>query len=239
MNIVIPMAGEGARFRERGYSFPKPLIPIQQKTMIQVVVENLGLPGRYIFLCRREHLQKFAIEAMFKLFVRDFTIVEVPGLTEGAACTALLAKDLINTDEELVIANSDQWIRWEPMRFLSYVRGEQADGAIPTFYSTHPKWSYARVDDAGRVAEVAEKVPISTHATVGIYYFREGRMFVSAAEEMIRKNVRTNNEFYVCPVYNQLIARSLKIVHYPVEEMCGLGTPEDLEAFVRQKALQL
>lgn len=238
MNIVIPMAGEGARFRERGYSFPKPLIPVQNKTMIQVVVENLGLDGHYIFLSRKEHLQQYAIEPMLRLFVKRFTIVEVPGLTEGAACTVLLARQLIDNEDELVIANSDQWVRWDPSRFLAYLRREQADGGIATFHATHPKWSYARLDARDyAVAEVAEKVPISTHATVGIYYFRQGRMFVSGAEEMMRKNIRTNNEFYVCPVYNQLIGQGLKILHYPVEEMCGLGTPEDLEVFVRQKSL--
>jgi NDP-sugar pyrophosphorylase family protein len=237
MNIVMPMAGEGARFRERGYSFPKPLIPIHAKTMIQVVVESLALEGQYIFLCRGAQLRKYAIEAMLKLFVRDPVIVEVPGLTEGAACTVLLARDRIDNDEELIIANSDQWIRWNPARFFSYMRDKGADGGILTFYSTHPKWSYVKVDAEGLVTEVAEKVPISTHATVGVYYFRQGRAFVSAADEMIRQNIRTNNEFYVCPVYNQLLARGAKVFHYPVEEMWGLGTPEDLEAFVRRKNL--
>ena len=238
MNIIIPMAGEGSRFRERGYSFPKPLIPVQNKTMIQVVVESLGIEGRYIFLCRAEHLKAYAVEPMLKLFVKEFAIVEVPGLTQGAACTVLLAKELINTEDELVIANSDQWIRWDPSRFLTYLRQEKADGGIVTFHATHPKWSYAKLDPQGyAVTEVAEKVPISTNATVGIYYFRQGRMFVRGAEEMIRKNVRTNNEFYVCPVYNELIAQGLKILHYPIEEMWGLGTPEDLELFVRQKSL--
>ena len=238
MNIVIPMAGEGSRFRERGYSFPKPLIPVQNKTMIQVVVESLGITGRYVFLCRAEHLKAYAMEAMLKLFVKEFAIVEVPGLTEGAACTVLLAKELINTEDELVIANSDQWIRWDPSRFLTYLRNEKADGGIVTFRSTHPKWSYAKLDPQEyAVTEVAEKVPISNHATVGIYYFRQGRMFVQGAEAMIRKNMRTNNEFYVCPVYNQLVTSGLKILHYPIEEMWGLGTPEDLELFVRRKDL--
>lgn len=237
MNIVIPMAGEGTRFRERGYSFPKPLIPIHDKTMIQVVAESLTLEGRYIFLCRREHLQQYAIEAMLRLFVRDFEIIEVPGLTEGAACTVLLTRDRIDNDEELIIANSDQWIRWNPTRFLSYVRGKRADGGILTFQSTHPKWSYAKVDPEGFVTEVAEKVPISTHATVGVYYFRQGKLFVRGAEEMIQKNIRTNNEFYVCPVYNQLLGWGAKVLHFPVEEMWGLGTPEDLEAFIRRKSL--
>lgn len=237
MNIVIPMAGEGTRFRERGYTFPKPLIPIQDKTMIQVVVESLGLEGRYIFLCRREQLQHYAMETMLKLFVRDFVVVEVPGLTEGAACTVLLAREMINNDEELVIANSDQWIRWNPARFLMYMRENNADGGILTFYATHPKWSYAKVNPEGFVTEVAEKVPISTHATVGVYYFRQGSLFVKSAEEMIQKNIRTNNEFYVCPVYNELIGWGAKVLHFPVEEMCGLGTPEDLETFIRRKSL--
>ncbi len=237
MNIVIPMAGEGTRFRDRGYSFPKPLIPVQNKTMIQVVIESLALDGHYIFLCRREHLEQYAIEAMLRLFVNDFEIVEVGGLTEGAACTVLLARNKIDNDDEMIIANSDQWIRWNSSRFLSYMREKNVDGGILTFHSTHPKWSYAKVDSEGLVTEVAEKTPISTHATAGVYYFRHGKLFVNGADDMIRKNIRTNNEFYVCPVYNQVIKSGAKVIYYPVEEMWGLGTPEDLDSFITHKGL--
>jgi len=160
-------------------------------------------------------------------------IIQVDRVTEGAACTALLARDLINNDDELVIANSDQWIDWDSRHFLAYMRARHADGGILTFFSTHPKWSFVRVDElSSRITEVAEKRPISNVATVGIYYFRRGRDFVAAADRMIQKNVRVNNEFYVAPTYNEMIADGKQIYPYPVAEMKGLGTPEDLERFL-------
>jgi dTDP-glucose pyrophosphorylase len=153
-------------------------------------------------------------------------------MTEGAACTALLAKELINNNEELIIANSDQWVNWNNQHFLTFLRDNNADGGIVTFYSTHPKWSFIKLDDEGKVTEVAEKKPISNIATVGIYYFKKGKYFVEAAEQMIKKNIRTNNEFYIAPAYNEMIQVNKKILNYPIAEMRGLGTPEDLSKFL-------
>ena len=159
-------------------------------------------------------------------------MIKVNEITEGAACTALLAKELINNDEELVIANSDQWINWDNQHFLAFLRKSDADGGIVTFISTHPKWSFVKVNDQGEVTLLAEKKPISNIATVGIYYFKKGKYFVEAAEQMIRKNIRTNNEFYIAPTYNEMIEAKKKILHYPIAEMRGLGTPEDLTRFL-------
>jgi dTDP-glucose pyrophosphorylase len=153
-------------------------------------------------------------------------------MTEGAACTALLAKELINNNEELIIANSDQWVNWNNQHFLTFLRDNNADGGIVTFYSTHPKWSFIKLDDEGKVTAVAEKKPISNIATVGIYYFKKGKYFVEAAEQMIKKNIRTNNEFYIAPAYNEMIQVNKKILNYPIAEMRGLGTPEDLSKFL-------
>ena len=144
----------------------------------------------------------------------------------------MLAKELINNDEELIIANSDQWINWNNQHFLSFLRNNDADGGVVTFIATHPKWSFAKVNDKGEITLIAEKKPISNIATVGIYYFKRGRDFVEAAEQMIRKNIRTNNEFYIAPIYNEMIESKKKILHYPIAEMKGLGTPEDLARFL-------
>ena len=235
MNILIPMAGQGSRFQQAGYSFPKPLIDVNHKPMIQVVTDNLSLDGRHIFLVLKDHYEKYSLRYLLPLIVqpRACEIIQVDQVTQGAACTALLARELINTDDELVIANSDQWVDWDSRHFLAYMRTRQADGGILTFFSTHPKWSFVRVDElSSRITEVAEKRPISSVATVGIYYFRRGRDFVAAAERMIEKNLRVNNEFYVAPAYNEMIADGKMVLSYPVAEMKGLGTPEDLERFL-------
>ena len=232
MKILIPMAGRGKRFEDAGYSFPKPLIDINGKTMIQIIIENLNFNAEHILICQKEHYEKYALKEILELVTTNCKIIQVSEMTEGAACTALLAKELINNNEELIIANSDQWVNWNNQNFLTFLRDNNADGGIVTFYSTHPKWSFIKLDDEGKVTEVAEKKPISNIATVGIYYFKKGKYFVEAAEQMIKKNIRTNNEFYIAPAYNEMIQVNKKILNYPIAEMRGLGTPEDLSKFL-------
>ena len=188
MKILIPMAGRGKRFEDAGYSFPKPIIDINGKPMIQIIVENLNFSAEHVFLCQKEHSEQYSLKELLELISPNCKIVQVNGITEGAACTALLAKEFINNDEELIIANSDQWIDWNNQHFLSYLRKNEAAGGIVTFIATHPKWSFVKINDKNEVLEVAEKRPISNIATVGIYYFKKGKYFVNAAEKMIEKN---------------------------------------------------
>lgn len=231
-NILIPMAGAGSRFATAGYSFPKPLIEVQHKPMIQVVVENLAIDSNFIYIVQKKHYEQFNLKYLLNLLTPNCTIVQVDSVTEGAACTTLLAKEFINNDKHLLIANSDQFMEWSSGRFYYTVEDECVDGGILCFESTHPKWSYAKLDNDGFVCEVAEKKPISTKATVGIYYWNKGSDYVKYAEQMIQKNIRVNNEFYVCPVYNEAIEDGKKIKTYDINRMWGLGTPEDLSYFL-------
>jgi HAD superfamily hydrolase (TIGR01509 family) len=233
MNILIPMAGAGTRFQQAGYTFPKPLIDVNGKPMIQVVVDNINIDANYIFVVQKEHREKYNLDALLKLITPKCTIVEVDGITEGAACTTLLAKEFINNDEPLLMANSDQFAEWDSNEFMYKMNEQNVDGGIVTFKATHPKWSFAKVDEYGYVTEVAEKNPISTDATVGIYYWTKGSDYVKYAEEMIANNIRTNNEFYVCPVFNQAINDGKKIKSFNIEKMWGLGTPEDLKHYIQ------
>ena len=232
MKVLIPMAGKGKRFEEAGYSFPKPLIDVNGKTMIQMIVENLNFAAKHIFICQNEHYEKYSLKEVLEMISPKCEIIRTSGITEGSACTVLLSKKLIDDDEELIIANSDQLINWNNQHFLSFLRSNNADGGIVTFIATHPKWSFVKINDDGIVTEVAEKKPISNIATAGIYYFKKGKYFVEAVEQMIEKNIRTNNEFYIAPVYNEMIKNGKKIMHYPIAEMKGLGTPEDLRRFL-------
>ena len=232
LKVLIPMAGRGSRFSEKGYVFPKPLIEIGTKPMIQVVVDNLNLDCEHIFIVQKEHVEKYNIDKMLKLIKPECKIVEIDGITEGAACTTLLAEDYIDTDDSLIIANSDQFILWNPNEVLYNFINKNVDGGILTFNSTHPKWSYAKTNENGKVIEVAEKNPISNNATVGIYFWKKGSDYVKYAKEMIESDIRVNNEFYVCPVYNQAIKDNQNIIISEVEKMWGIGTPEDLESFL-------
>jgi HAD superfamily hydrolase (TIGR01509 family) len=232
--ILVPMAGAGSRFAQAGYTFPKPLIEVNGKPMIQVVVENLNIDAEFIYIVQKEHYDKFSLNYLLKLLTPNCKIVTVDHLTEGAACTTLLAKEYIDNDSHLLIANSDQFMEWDSNRFYYSMEDSGVDGGILTFYNTHPKWSYVKLDEEGYLTELAEKKPISTDATVGVYYWSCGSDYVKYAEQMISKDIRVNNEFYVAPVYNEAVLDDKKIKIHPIDKMWGLGTPEDLNYFIEQ-----
>jgi len=234
-NILIPMAGAGSRFSSAGYTFPKPLIEVNHKPMIQVVIENLNISTKFIYIVQKEHYEKYNLKYLLNLITPNCEIVQVEGVTEGAACTTLLAKEYINNDKHLVIANSDQFVEWDSNSFYYSMTNDNLDGGMLTFKATHPKWSFAKLDENGFITEIAEKKPISDIATVGIYYWNKGSDYVKYAEQMIEKNVRVNNEFYVAPVYNEAILDGLKFKPFNISKMWGLGTPEDLKTYLENK----
>jgi HAD superfamily hydrolase (TIGR01509 family) len=232
LNVLIPMAGAGSRFAQAGYTFPKPLIDVEGKPMIQVVVDNLNIDATFIYVVQKEHREKYNLDTLLNLITPNCKIVEVNGLTEGAACTTLLAKEFIDSDAPLLMANSDQFLEWDSNEFMYKMIEQKVDGGILSFHSTHPKWSFAKVDEFGYVTEVQEKNPISDIATVGVYYWAKGSDYVKYAEQMIQKNIRVNNEFYVCPVYNEGIIDGKKFKTFNIDKMWGLGTPEDLKHYL-------
>lgn len=238
LNIVIPMAGRGSRFANAGYELPKPLIPIHGRPMIACVVENIrpDREHRFIFLVLAEHAREHGVQELLDQIAPGCLIVFVKAMTEGAACTVLLAREFIDGPEPLMIANSDQWLGCDINAYLKVTDDPAVDGTIMTMWADHPKWSYARLDTSGRVTEVVEKEVVSNDATTGIYNFRRGDLFVAAADRMIERNLRINGEFYVAPTYNSLIEDGGKIRAFNIgaaeRGMYGLGTPEDLEIFL-------
>jgi HAD superfamily hydrolase (TIGR01509 family) len=235
MKVLIPMAGAGSRFSTAGYTFPKPLIEVKGKPMIQVVIENLNIDAEHIFIVQKEHYEKYHLKTLLNMISPGCKIVQTEGVTEGAACTTLLAKEFIDNDYPLLIANSDQFVEWDSNEFMYSMGADTIDGGILTFRSTHPKWSFAELDEKGFVKRVAEKEPISDIATVGIYYWTKGSEYVKYAEQMVEKNVRVNNEFYVAPVYNEAILDEKRIKTFDVKRMLGIGTPEDLKIFLNDE----
>lgn len=237
INIVVPMAGRGSRFSKAGYTLPKPLLPTFGRPMIEVVIGNLRPKSahRFIFICQKEHLQSFDLEPVL-LSAGDHTlIVPIEYVTEGAACTVLLAEQYINNDQPLMIANCDQYISTPIDTYIKGMERGNFDGYIMTMTADDPKWSFIRLDSNGLVTEVVEKKVVSNEATVGIYNYRHGRDFVSAAHAMMAANDKTNNEFYVAPAYNYMIAAAKRIGYMNIGSdrngMYGLGVPEDLEYF--------
>ena len=235
MNILIPMAGAGSRFTNVGYSFPKPLIQVGDKPMIQTVTENLNVDANYIFLVRTEHYEKYNLKSFLNAITPNCKIVLVDELTEGACCTTLLAEEYINNDNPLLIANSDQFMEWSSGEFYHSVNSPGIDGSIITFHNNHPKWSYVKCDDYGNVKEIKEKEVISNDATVGVYYWSKGSDYVKYSHQMVEKDLRVNGEFYVAPVYNEAINDGKVIKTYKIDKMWGLGTPEDLNYYLEHK----
>lgn len=237
LNIVIPMAGAGSRFSLAGYKDPKPLIEINNMPMIQVVINNLKpkINHRFIFICQNKHIEQYDLINKLKNWSSDAIVIGIDGLTEGAACTVLCAKEYINSDDELMIANSDQFIDCSIDRYLSKLRDENLDGLIMTMTANDPKWSFVEVENY-LVKRVVEKEVISNEATVGIYNFKHGKDFILSAENMIKSKKKVNNEYYVAPVYNDLIVNNKKIGIYNIGSeangMYGLGIPSDLELFL-------
>ena len=242
LNIVIPMAGAGSRFAAANYKVPKPLILIHDIPMIRLVIENLRpqIEHRFIFICQQAHIDTYGLEEKLNAWAPACKIIGLHGLTDGAASTVLSAEHWIDNASPLMIANSDQYIDTNINTYLEDMNARDLDGLIMTMKANDPKWSFVGVSDDGMVSRVVEKEVISDDATVGIYNFKQGKDFVVAAKKMISKNLRVNEEFYVAPAYNELIASGARVGFYNIDGestgMHGLGTPADLELFLLNSA---
>lgn len=245
LNIVIPIAGQGSKFRDAGYKQSKPFILVDKLPMVQKVIWNLAPPreSKVIVICLEKDYDE-CLKTLVDTFSEwdtdwiSYQIVKIPVVTEGTVCTVLKAKSLINNNDELVIANCDQLVL-QPYYFqesIKFYRTYKADGGILCFYQNQPIWSYVKLSNRGMVLKVVEKEVISNFATVGIYYYRRGSDFVKNAEEMIRRNLRCKGEFYVAPIYNFMLKkRGTKILPWLANDVYGLGSPEYLQKYLERK----
>ncbi|HBV9912397.1 glycosyltransferase family 2 protein [Klebsiella aerogenes] len=244
LNIVIPMAGRGSRFALAGFTDPKPFIPVAGIPMIELVINNLrpSCPHRFIFICQQTHLARYGYRTRLEKLAPGCEVIGLPGYTEGAACSVLCAADLIETASPLLIANADQWVDTDINTFLDTLARRKLDGLMMTMRSDDPKWSYACLNPQGAVTAVVEKEVVSEEATVGIYAFSQGQHFCRHARHMIEDNERSKGEFYVAPVYTRLYRQDrARIGVFRIgkdgEGMHGLGTPDDLAAFLAHPSL--
>jgi dTDP-glucose pyrophosphorylase len=234
INIVIPMAGEGSRFKDVGIQTPKPLIEINGKTLIEHSVSTLGITGRFIFITKKysDPLQNEKLSKILSKLAPDHIEICTDKPQHGTSYSALLAKDYINNDEELVLTNCDQHLIWDAENFLEKSRAEGVDGSILVHNSSSHKHSYAVVKD-GLVLHLAEKNPVSSNALVGLHYWKRGKDFVKSAENLVAECVKDNKESYVSLTYNYLINNGKKIIAHviPANSYISLGTPRDLEIY--------
>ena len=238
IKVLIPMAGEGSRFKNAGYKEIKPMIKVNNKTMIEIVVSNIGIDAEYIFIVKKEDEDLYGITEFISKHVKQSKIIVQDGKLPGAVSSSLLARDLIDTDDHLVIANIDQYIDDDIDLVIHNFISKGVDGGILTFEDSDPKWSYVKNNDFGTIDAVAEKNVISNEATCGIYYWNKGSDYIKYSNKMIEKDIKTNNEFYICPVYNEAIGDQKLIISYKVKAMHGMGTPDDLEIFMKKNIIK-
>lgn len=235
LNVLIPMGGRGQRFANQGYRLPKPLIDVNGFPMIKWVIDSIGVDANFIFIVDQNHINQYRVDYLLNSFVPGCTILIDNPVLSGPATSALVARDYIDNDKHLFIANCDQYLEYNSSEFFYKNIVNNVDGAIITFEEkeSSPKWSYARVNpDTDKIIEVKEKQVISNLATTGHYYFNKGSDFVKYADLMIEKNFRVNNEFYVAPTYEFMIADNKYISNYTVDIFGALGTPADLVKFL-------
>ena len=234
MNIIFPMAGLGTRLSKSGYTDPKPLVKILDKTLIEWSINSIGFDGNFIFCCKKEHLEEFDLENILKNIVPDCKIISVDYQTQGTAQTILEAKNLINTNEELFLSDSDHFIKWDSQKFLKKIQSTYIDACVMVFpqKQTSTSLSYVKLNQNGFVIEAAEKISISKIAACGMHYYKKGSTFVTCAEQMIKKNIRFNNEFYVTPIYNEFIHKQKRVITFPIREKWALGNPEEINKFL-------
>ncbi len=233
INIVVPMAGRGSRFAGTEFGMPKPLIQVRPgKRMIDYVIDYLTLPERhrFFFICLGEHDRNFDLKSFFRGKTSGHEIIVTERLTAGPAASALLAERFIENEEELLVAYCDMFLTIDMVRFLEWSRRHGADGVVIAYPSTNPMDSYAEIDATGRVVQTAEKILISDTATAGLYYFRRGRDFVSAARTMLTNGRDQSVELFVNPCFNELVQCGKTVLAYSIrhDEKIEMGTPDDL-----------
>ena len=231
-NILVPMAGLGSRFIKEGFKVPKQLINIKDKHLIDISLNCLDYEGcNLIFVVRDETVYNFHMDELLrKKFGDDVKIVVLDKLTDGSVCSCLYAEEYIDNDAPLVIHTLD--IEFEPVFNPHIMSDLNGDGLILTFKSNSTNYSYAKVEGIdGHVTETAEKKAISSNACVGIYGFKKGSDFCKYAREMIDRDLRTKNEFYISPLYNLLIEDGKKILTEPVDKMHIFGTPDEFHFY--------
>lgn len=248
MNILIPLVGRGQRLQSK-YNCPKPLVKLKGKSIIEYSVSSLGLSGQYIFIIREydeygndsarynEELEQTLIK-----LIPNCKIIKTRTLTQGPACSALLAKSLIDTKEPLVITNCDQITTWDANKFVSFVKEKNCDGCVTTFPFNNIKlgeksaYSFIKLNSNDVAVEFEEKLAISESALNGIHYWKEGALFVASAEDMIKENNTVNGEFYVSKTFNYLIKQNKKIIEFRMNknEFFALGNNEEIDYFLNE-----
>lgn len=236
LHIIMPMAGEGTRFSKAGWTTPKPLIELRGVPLFRRAIDSVAIKGiemKYSFIVRQEHIDKQHIDELIKAIQPDACVFSVQKTTRGAVETCLVAESAIDDEDAVVVMDCDLEFRSERYnelvaKALSVSADEADGGALVSFESDNPRYSYAEVDDDGHVLRTAEKDPISSHALCGAYFFGSGKDFKRIAHQLLEDGTHGKAEFYVSLLYNYLLDEGKVIRLATMEEYYSYGTPEEL-----------
>jgi hypothetical protein len=243
INILIPMAGLGSRFAKEGFKNIKPLIPLNGKTFIEWSIESVDFKNintQFIFVILEEHYG--ILFEHLKQIKPNCIVLTVPKLTNGAVETALTAKDYINNETPLIITNSDQIFEWNKDKYIDYLRMSNTEADVVIVNETTEKFSYIQLDDNNYGVKLTEKEVISNNALVGIHYWKKGKYFVDSGVELINRDIRSKNEYYISLSYNLLIEKNIKVTAYKLgdnEKYLSIGTPEQVYDYLDYKGLNV
>jgi NDP-sugar pyrophosphorylase family protein len=244
INVLIPLGGLSTFFDSDEYPFPKPLIEINGKLMIEMVIENYAQvrePHRFIFIVPQNDCKKYHLDDTLNLLTdSNCEIVLLGNETKGAACSALMAIDHIDSGDKLLISNGDQFIDADMNEVFSFFDERGSDGGVISFRAVHPKWSYVRLDEKGEIVETAEKRPISNNAIAGFYYFRHGTDFVRSAMRSIEKDASVNGIYYISPTLNEMVLENKKLDVYRIDtrQYYSFYSPQKIKEFEKAAAGQ-
>ncbi len=220
LKIIIPLAGTSDLFSKAGYFYPKPLIEINGKSMIELVIEKtnaIQIPHQLVFILKEEDVMKFHLDNTLKLLSPSCKIVKLKNDTKGALCSILMSIDKIDSSDSILILNGDQIIDSDFGQIIDYFHENEAEVGVVTFDSVHPRWSFAKIEN-NQIVQTAEKNPISNHAIAGYYYFENAATFFECAFECILNDVQLDGKFYISPVINEYILKNKKALNFNIDK---------------------
>lgn len=241
----MPMAGEGSRFRNAGWTTPKPLIRFEGKELFLRAIESVsvsGAPMKYSLIVRKKHIDDYGIDRMIRNIIPDANVFSVEHTTRGAVETCLMAEQAIDDADAIVVMDCD--LEFRSRRYKEIIEealatpaDKASGGALVSFESNLPKYSYAEIGNDGFVTRTAEKEPVSSHALCGAYFFSSGKEFKRVARELVESSVMEKPEFYVSLLYNRVIANGSKVRIAPMEFYRSFGTPEELAQYAPSQTI--
>lgn len=240
LHIIMPMAGEGSRFLKEGWTTPKPLIELNGQPLFKHAISSVmsnDIQLKYSFIVRKEHIEKYHIDEGIKKFQPESNIFSVEKTTRGAVETCLIAESAISDDDGIIVMDCD--LEFRSSKFIEIIKmilrkpiNEAQGGALVSFESQDPKYSYALLDTDGFVIKTAEKEVISNHALCGAYFFSSGKRFKEIARQLLNEPMFTKPEYYVSLLFNYLLKNGEKVFLAPMEEYYSYGTPEELKRYL-------